>query len=215
MKIPSTLLCALLACLFMSGCVTGRRAVMLPVTQLPATATDKGAIHVGPIQDQRVFQNKPSDPSISSINGDVSQASKAQLATMIGRQRNTWGQAIGDIALPTGESVSDRMRALLEEGFKRRGYTIAAGADAASTATATITKFWAWGTPGMWSVAFEANVACELTVVRGGVTKTIAVSGHGSNKGQVASNANWQVAYGRAFDEFLANLDAELAKAGL
>ncbi len=214
MKNLSTLLASLVLCLFASGCVTGRRTVTLPVTRLPGAGGDKGAVSVAAIQDQRNFQNKPTDPSVPSIDGDVSQTAKGQLAVMIGRQRNTYGHAMGDVAL-AGGTVTDRMRELLEEGFRRRGYTIATGAGAPTSATATITQFWGWSTPGMWSIAFEANVGCELTVVRDGVTKRVTVNGHGSNKAQVASDANWQLAYSRAFDDFLVNLGAALQNANL
>jgi Uncharacterized lipoprotein len=215
MNKSTLIVAALFGCLLTSGCVAGRRTVSLPVTQLPATGTSKGSIYIGAIEDRRTFENKPSAPSTPSIDGDVTLASKDQLATMIGRQRNTYGHAMGDIALPEGDSVLIRTRALLEEGLKRRGYAISTDSASPNTATATINDFWAWFTPGMWSVSFEANVACKITVTRAGAATTITVEGHGKNQGQVASDANWQLAYQRAFDDFLTNLNTELGKAGL
>jgi len=215
MNKSSLTIIALAACLITSGCVTGRRTVSLPVTPVTGPGATKGAIFVGAIEDHRGFQNKPSVASIPSIDGDVTKVAKAQLATMIGRQRNAYGKAMGDIALPDGDSVMQRMQALLEAGLKRHGYSISATATAANTATAKITEFWAWCTPGMWSVPFEANVACDFTLSHGGVTTDLMVRGHGRNQGQVASDANWQLAYQRAFDDFLADLNTQLDKAGL
>ena len=43
---------------------------------------------------------------------------------MIGRQRNTWGKAMGDIGLKDNDSVTKRVRLLVEEGLRRKGYGI-------------------------------------------------------------------------------------------
>ena len=213
MKRKLLLLAASLACLLFSGCVIGRRTIDLPVTQLDGSGT-KGSIFVGTVEDARTFQNKPKDASTPSIDGDVNATSKEQLSQMIGRQRNGYGMAMGDIALSAGDSVVKRTRALLEEGLRRHGYTITAEASG-DAATVKIDEFWAWFTPGMWAVSFEANVACKITLTRGGTATTITVRGYALNKGQVASDANWQLAYSRAFNDFLANLETELSKAGL
>jgi len=215
MKNHALIITALLGCLLSSGCVTGRRTVSLPVSRVPGAGTDRGSLTIGTIEDQRVFQNKPTDPSIPSIDGDVAKCSKEELATMIGRQRNGYGHAMGDIALPAGDSVLNRTRALLEEGLKRRGYTIASNPASAGTATVKIDEFWAWFTPGMWTVSFQSDVVCKITITKGGAAKEFIVRGFGRNQGQVASDANWQLAYTRAFDDFLANLEVALSSAGL
>jgi hypothetical protein len=215
MKNHTLVIAALLSCLLGSGCVTGRRTVGLPVGHVPGTGASKGSLYLGSIEDQRTFQNKPADASTPSVDGDVTKCSKEELATMIGRQRNGYGRALGDIALPPGESVLTRTRALMEEGLKRRGFTIANDPASMGTATVKIDEFWAWFTPGMWTVSFQANVVCQVTVAREGVAKKLVVKGYGRNQGQVASDANWQLAYTRAFDDFLANLEVALSGAGL
>ena len=215
MKKHTLVITALLSCLLGSGCVTGRRTVDLPVSQLPGTGASKGSLYLGSIEDQRAFQNKPSDPSTPSIDGDVTKCTKDQLAAMIGRQRNGYGKALGDISLGADDSVIKRTRALIEEGLKRRGYTIASDPSSAGTATVAINEFWAWFTPGLWTVAFEAHVVCDITVTQNGAAKKLTVKGYGRNQGQVASDANWQLAYKRAFDDFLVNLNTALGNAGL
>jgi hypothetical protein len=92
MKNHTLVIIALLSCLLSSGCVTGRRTVDLPVSLVPGTGTSKGSLYIASVEDQRAFQNKPSNPSIPSIDGDVTKCSKDQLATMIGRQRNGYGR---------------------------------------------------------------------------------------------------------------------------
>ena len=205
----------MLGCLLGSGCVTSRRTIGLPVSHVPGAGANKGSLYIGSIEDQRTFQNKPTDASTPSVNGDVAQCSKEELATVIGHQRKGYGRARGDIALPPGDSVLARTRALLEEGLKRRGFTIANEPAAAGTVTVKIYEFWAWLAPGMWTLSFQANVVCQVTVTRDGVAQKLLVKGAGRNQGQVANDADWQLAYTRAFDDFLAHLEVALSGEGL
>jgi hypothetical protein len=198
-----------------SGCVVGRRSIDLDVPSAQVTVpAAKGTIAIRSITDNRTFENKPASPSTPSIDGDVTKVSRDQLKTMIGRQRNGYGMAMGDIDLAGGGTVELEMRQLLEEGFKRNGYQIVDAASAGALADVTINKFWAWFTPGFWAVDFEAQIDSEMTIVTGDSTRKVVVSGAGKNTGQVASDANWQLAYSRAFDDLLKNLGAELTKAG-
>jgi len=207
---------ALLGCLvFASGCAVGRRTLPRNVPQTTGIGTAKGTGFIGEVADGRHFENKPQLPSVPSIDGDVTKASKEQLANVIGRQRNTYGGALGDIGLPDHDTVMNRTRLLIEEGFRRKGYAIGTDPTSATTATVVIDEFWAWITPGMWSLSFEANVACRITLKKDGNAKTLNIRGYAINKGQAATNPNWEKAYQAAFAEFLARLDAELTNAGL
>lgn len=208
--IPLILICV--AALLLSGCVTGRRAIALetPVTVVTQAPT-KGTVAIVSIVDQRIFQNKPTEPSTPSLNGDVNKADRGVLKTMIGRQRNGWGKAMGDIQLAGGDTVEQQMRRLVTEGLRRRGYAVSESEAGDPKVRVTIDKFWAWFTPGMWAVDFEANVRCELLIDRAGATRRVAVTGYGKNTGQIASDLNWQQAYDRAYADFLSNFDSALA----
>jgi uncharacterized lipoprotein YajG len=213
-KLP-LLICLLFACALTSGCVVGRRSVALETPATAAAAVNKGTVALTAVTDRRTFENKPSSPSIPSIDGDATKASKDNLKTMIGRQRNGYGKAMGDIQLAAGDNVEAQMRRLVGEGFKRRGYAVTDTAADGDGAQVDVDQFWAWFTPGFVAVSFEANVGCKLTITAKGKTQVLAVAGYGKNTGQVASNANWQLAYTRAFEDFLAKLDTALAGAGL
>ena len=207
---------ALLGCLlFTSGCAVGRRTLPLTVPQSPGLGTTKGTVFIGEVADGRHFENKPQLPSTPSIDGDVTSATKEQLAMVIGRQRNAYGGALGDIGLPDNDTVMSRTRLLIEEGFRRKGYAIGTDPASATAATVVIDEFWAWVTPGMWSISFEANVTCKLTLTKDGNSKTFTVRGYAINKGQAATNPNWQKAYQAAFDDFLVQFDRTLTNAGL
>lgn len=213
MRYP-TILLALLLALTTSGCVMGRRTISLSVASANSYPAKKGTVHLASVTDARVFQNKPSEPSTPSIDGDVNTLTKEQKASMIGRQRNGYGRAMGDIALAPGQSVPKIVRELVAEGFKRRGYEASNSPGSGNSANVTIDECWAWFSPGMWSIGFDAQVRCTLTLRRDGHSSRIVVQGHGYNGGQVASDTNWRQAYERAFEDFLEKFDKEAAAAG-
>ena len=64
--------------MFSSGCVTGRRVVSLSVPSTTGSSLSKGEIFLGSVQDGRVFENKPSQPSVPSIKGDALSLSEMQ-----------------------------------------------------------------------------------------------------------------------------------------
>ncbi len=201
--------------LFALVCVTARSNVTLQVPRGAANRAEKGTIAVGPVHDMRVFLNKATELSVPSIDGDADKAPKERLERVVGRRRNSYGDLLEDIVLDQGDSVAKRMQALLEEGFRRRGYTIATGPGAETTATATISEFWGWYKPGTWASAFEVNLACKVTVTRGNVAKAFFVTGHCARDERGSGEVSWESAYKWAFEDFLTNLDAELARAGL
>ncbi len=207
-------LTVLLSVIFLSGCVVGTRTVSLSIPEFPDNKVGKGEIFISSIEDNRVFESKPAQPNIPSVKGNLDSMSKDERSRMIGRQRNGYGMAMGDIALPADDSVIKQTKVLLEEALNSRGYAIAKNSDASKSASVSIDEFWAWFSPGMFTVSFEARVYCTMKFTKSDDSSTIVVKGYGINKGQIASNANWQLAYKRAFNDFLLKLDAELDKAG-
>jgi uncharacterized lipoprotein YajG len=130
---------------------------------------------------------------------------------MIGRQRDGYGLALGDVQLKAGETVETRTRMLIREGLKRHGYKVAA--ESSNTINVSINQFWAWFTPGLVSSAFESQLSCEIDMVVNGRHEKFTVDGRGRNAGGIASDANWKISYRRAFADFLDNLDFALSSA--
>ena len=208
----STLLLLSVLALLLPSCVLGRRTIN-PSIPTASHAASKGAVTIGAVQDARVFENKPAQPSTPSVDGDHLSLSAEEKSRMVGRQRNGYGKAMGDIALPSSSSVPAKARELLAEAFARRGYTVANSSS--NRADVQVQQFWAWFTPGMWVLDFEAAIQCQITITKGSSKRSFTVKGYGRNGGQVASNTNWNQAYERAFADFLTKLDAELQRAGL
>jgi len=199
--------------LLLSGCVTGRRSIPLPTPSGAAAATTKGNIAITQSTDLRKFENNPSSPSIPSVDGDVAKMPKEQLKTMIGRQRNGFGKAMGDIELAAGDNVEMQAKKLVAEGLKRRGYT-SNDSPAINNAQVKVQEFWAWFTPGFATVTFESQIKVVVTLTVNGKKTELVIPGYGKNAGAAASNANWQLTYQRAFEDFLKNFDIALTGVG-
>ncbi len=189
------------------SCVIGQREVDLKIPQ-GTRAAAKGTASINRVSDSRAFQNKPEDPSIPSVDGDVGALTAQQRETFIGRQRNTYGKGMGDVVLPSGQSVSAKARELVTEALARRGYSVGASG---VPVTVDVKQFWGWMTPGMWAISLEARIEASISA-RG---KSFQVLGYGKNLCQAATTGNWDEAYQRAMTDFLSKLDSQLSAAGL
>ncbi len=208
MKLPILALIGA-AIVLQAGCVTGRRSISLPISTHAVSSATRGQVYIASVTDNRHFENKPSDPSIPSIDGDVTKLSALEKDRMIGRQRNTWGKAMGDIGLKDDDSVTKRVRLLVEEGLRRKGYGISLDPKAPVAAAVSVDEFWGWGTPGFWALTFEAKIQCTISVTTARGAQKSIVKGYGINHGQVAKDANWQEAFDPAFEDFITSFGAQ------
>jgi uncharacterized lipoprotein YajG len=198
-----------------AGCVTGRRSFALPVRSHDIPAATQGKVYIAAVTDDREFQNKPSDPSMPSVDGDVTKLSVQEKDRMIGRQRDGFGHAMGDIGLAPGDSVTKRVRLLVEQGLRRKGYDISVDPNAPYVVAVSVKEFWAWMTPGFIALTFEAKLSCEIVATGADGARTTIVKGYGLNHGQFAKDVNWQEAYDPAFEDFIANFGTQWGNLGL
>jgi hypothetical protein len=208
---------AVAASCFLTGCVTGRRSLDIGLESGTGATPDvpsKGSFMFGAVTDARHFENKPSEPSTPSIDGDVNALSPAERGTFIGRQRNTYGHAMGDIVLPDGQTVGTKIVEIMTVGLKRRGYSVVATAPTQGTVAVEIQDFWSWMTPGFVALSFEARLGCKVSIESVGRKATFEVRGYALNHGQIAKDKNWQEAFEEAFADFLKNFDVQLKENG-
>ena len=200
-------LSVVLICSLSVGCVLGKRevSVKVPFGSHPAV---KGQMSIGSIEDARTFQNKTADPSTPSVDGDFGALTSQQRENHIGRQRNSYGKAMGEVVLPTGSTVTAKMREIITEALARRGYTVAASG---TPVNVKISQFWGWMTPGMWAITLEARITVSV-ILQGHSTQ---ITGYGENVCQAATTDNWDLAYERAISDFLEKAGAALGSAGL
>ena len=218
MRFPRFLL-ALSCAALLAGCATSRSYMKLEVSNSSATVTSTTgkSVVIDDVRDERKFEESPSDPSIPSIKkGDNYKLDAEQRKRAIARKRNTWGKAIGDILLEDGQTVETLTRDLVADGFSKHGYQILAkGAAAPANAlhvSVVIDEFWAWFTPGMWTVDMEGKIH---TLVRTSTGVQLDVHAYGKNSGASGKEDNWREAFDRTFKDYGVKFDEAFSRSGL
>ena len=192
----------------MSGCATTRTQMSLDVPSTGSAVLSGGKpVVIDTVRDVRVFETDPSDPSTPSLKKGASYSlDPTQRKQAIARKRGGFGKAFGDILLTPGQNVETLTRQLLTNAFAARGYSVVNAADAPADAphvSVDIRQFWAWFTPGFWSASIEARLDTLVKIDSPQAHRQVTVKGYGRNSIQVAREANWQLAYQRAFEDYL------------
>ncbi len=124
---------------------------------------------------------------------DSSDASKARA---IGRKRNGYGEALGDVVLPEGKTASGLVESALATGFQEAGYLVvkqgAPNFGAAAPVTARIIDFWAWFQPGFWSITTNQKSELQLSGDVGALHGAQTVKTSVSESKQVVVSSDWQ-----------------------
>lgn len=196
----------------LGGCATTRSYTRLTVPEPGAVVTQSAAkvIVIDGVRDAREFQADPRDPSIPSLkSGEQYKLDATQRETAIGRKRNTWGKAMGDWVLDGGQTVNSVTHELIATTLRSLGYKVESMSSAgpgSEHVNVVIDQFWAWFTPGFWTATIEAKVKTRLQFSGPDGSKSIVVNGYGRNQVQTGREANWQLAYDRAFKNYEKNL---------
>ena len=212
-------LAACAALLSLAACATSRSHITLDVPASgTATTGDKAAVIVG-VNDLREFQANPRDPSIPSLKKGADYALDAEgRKSAIARKRNGYGKAIGDIQLQPPQTVVSITRQLVADGLRQRGYRVldeSAGVpDDALRVDVDIREFWAWLTPGFWTVSMESRLKVLLKF-SGAHTGEAEVAAYGKKNAPTGREDNWKQAYDRAFEDYLQKQQAAMGDAGL
>jgi hypothetical protein len=214
-------LCALGLSALLCSCSLSRSYIRLAVPPpAPATSTGSGkVIVIDQVQDRRVFESDPRDPSIPSLkSGAAYQLDTEQLKSAIGRKRNRYGMAVGDYQLKPGQTVETITRVMIAATLRGMGYQVTdqAPADAADPVhlRVTIDRFWGWMTPYYWMAAIEAKVETRLVFSGPSGEKAVEVKGYGRNPIRRENAANWQITYDRAFRDYGKNLQKAMQNPG-
>lgn len=203
----------------LAACATNRSQISLTV---PAPAdmvvsADKTAV-IETVSDQRRFEADPADPSTPSLKKGHDFALDAEgRKAAVGRKRNSYGRAIGDIVLQPPQTIETITRDLVASGLQQRGYRVvdatAAPADALRVSVG-VQEFWSWLTPGFWAIDMEARVKTQLRF-EGVSSREINVAAYGKKTAQTGREDNWKQAYERVFLDYLEKQKAAFDRAGL
>jgi len=154
MKSPCSRLLLLAGVLALSACATSRGVldVERAVDENPATGQP---VTFARVSDNRKFEIAPPIPSIPSLKGGEV-GNPAITSRAIARKRGGFGQALGDILLPEGDTVAGIVQEALTDAFRDRGYRVVSESDPdfaeAVPLEVDIERFWGWFQPGFWQV---------------------------------------------------------------
>lgn len=178
----------------LAGCAVGRTTVDVSAPQGTNPTAGK-YVRIDSVQDKRTFSVKPASADMASLdpNEDSSDASKARA---IGRKRNGYGKALGDVVLPQGKTASGLVESALATGFQDAGYIVVKQGDpnfaAAAPVTAQIIDFWAWFEPGFWSIKTNQKSELQLSGDVGALHGEQTIKTRVSESKQVVVSSDWQ-----------------------
>jgi hypothetical protein len=182
-----------LAVMLLAGCATSRSElkVTAPVVQPTAMPADGApSVRIRSVVDARIFEEKPADPSTPSLGFGGAEAASADIKDRaIGRKRNTYGQALGDILLEPGQSVASLLEGALTAAFHDAGYRVVDSNGAEGIPVdVRITRFWSWFQPGFWAIQLHSQIATEL---RFDEAAPILVESGANDSRQMATDKAW------------------------
>ncbi len=133
-----------------TGCSLGNQQVTL-ATPPSAEKSDRNwkSVFLKVVTDDRVFEVKPTDPSIPSANFEGTEEElQAFEAKAFARVRHPMGKALNNVLLEEGYSVSAVMRETIKSAFRDMGYEIIEDESGIKPDTqiieTSIEQFWCW-----------------------------------------------------------------------
>jgi hypothetical protein len=158
----------------LSGCAVTRSQIHVsdpgasqpPTSELVPTSSARTVL-IRSVTDERVFEDDSPDMSVPSLgNGGASKASAQIKARAIGRKKNGYGMALGDVLLDEDQTVAGLARDCVASGLRRAGYRVTSDPSEPGpnplVVDVRIKKFWAWIQPGFWALTVHADIATEL-----------------------------------------------------
>jgi hypothetical protein len=206
----------LTAILLMTGCATSRSEIKLqsPTIVAPATTStsENHVVVIGKITDERVFEEAPNDPSTPSLGfGGAGKADDDVKARAIGRKRNGYGKALGDVLLPSGQTVEGIVRENLTAALQQAGYQVKSDVDADPSPLVVdvhIKKFWAWLQPGFWAITLNNNIATDLVI--SGTQTPVVISTHVEDNRQMATESAWMQIIEKGLDAYRTEVSRQM-----
>jgi len=186
---------SLLTAALLTGCAAGRTVVSAGIDA--GTNPSQGEpVRLEEVRDARVFSASPPHPEMPSLMNAEEIHTPAITRRAIARKRGGFGNALGDVLLPEGQSVSQLVGDAVSRAFRVSGYRVVAPGDAdyarASPVQVRIDKFWSWFTPGFASVALEFQGAIHLQGALPQLREGRTVSTELEDRMQAVFESDWQ-----------------------
>lgn len=133
--------------LSVSACATSRSVLPIaaPVSEQPKS---NSFVKITEVRDLRQFSVNPGDPSMPSL-GDADEIQDAKITSRaLGRKRNGYGMALGDVMLPETTSVVGLVRDSAKKALQDKGYVVVDEGSPdyarALPLAMDVEQFWAW-----------------------------------------------------------------------
>jgi len=201
----------------LSACAVGRSVVDIQAPVSTASAPPSGpAVKITDVRDLRQFEVNPRDPSQPSL-GDADEIKNPAITSRaIGRKRNGYGMAIGDVALPEGTTVMVLVRGAVQKALQDQGYRVVTEGSpdypTAAPLTVSITQFWAWFTPG-----FEVTAQSKSAIIMSGdqllTTSPAAAEGYARYGTVAVFESTWKDVVERGVADLSTNVAAQIRPA--
>jgi hypothetical protein len=213
-KFAGTVLLPVVLAAALAACAASRSVIDVQAGRGTAAASSRDA---GPttyakieVEDARQFQLDPGDPSIPSLGSAEELRDPRLTARAVGRKRNTYGMALGDIVLPEGSTVADLVRAVAKNALWQKGYVVVEPSSAdyarALPMGVKVTQFWAWVSPGLVSLPFRCDWSLTLTAPEIVGPSPVALSGRADHSAAAGFDSEWQ----KTLDLGVANMSEKL-----
>ena len=202
---------ALVAVLAMTGCATSRSEIRLTDAPAPDAVASGSEVVIRSIEDARSFEEAPAHPGTPSLGWGGAAAATAEVkARAVGRKRNTYGRALGDVLLEPGDSVVDVVRQHLATALSSSGYRVVDAAQASASTLqldVRVDKFWAWFQPGFWQITLNGDIATQLSFEGHAQPYTVSISAQ--DKRQAAHDRAWVEILDMALAQYRAAVAAQ------
>ena len=200
----------------LGGCATTRGVVDLPTASSTEPAAERATsgipVFISIVEDQRVFELSPKDPSIPSLKDGQIENSELK-SRAIARKRNTWGKALGDVMLPEGKTVTSVVKENARAALEDSGYRVVdQPGEGVPEIEIMIHKFWSWFTPGFWALKLEFQSELEIKNNLQGVPSVVQVKGYAHQKHQAATGGAWIQTMQVGMDDLRSNIRAQFTQ---
>lgn len=193
----------------LTGCAISRSHIPIEIPAANQSVEENGhQVLIRSIVDKRQFQNHPPSADMPSLRGDVETAGSEIKSRAVGRKRNTFGKALGDILLDEGETVENVVYQATRNSLISLGYKVTNKKEEARPGAIvmdiTIEKFWGWFAPGFSSIQLKSDISTTHKIdnpKRPGENVT-KIEAHAVNSYQMATNANWKKTFHSALLDF-------------
>lgn len=210
-----TIILLFAASFILTGCVTSRSELDLSeaISDDIQTAENEKTVIIDKYTDHRTFATNASTPDQPTY--DPSEVFNDEVkAKIIGRKRNGYGKALGDVVLAKNLTTEKIVKNIVSKAFSDAGYSVVTEDpnNKAVHVNIDLDKFWSWIDIGFWTVGVQANIMYSLELTYGNKSETINTYVKGEKRAAIALNNLWKASCLQIIDNSKKDLTQKIKK---